>query len=93
MTEERRQQDRRSRPWKFTDLVCDAKTGRLRETLLWSNVGKAIAAWALVYNVLHQSDTEMLWLIVMGILTAHELLSRYLSQRLPQLPKQEPAKT
>lgn len=86
MTEERRHEDRRTRAWRFSDLVCDVKSGRLRETLLWSNVGKAIAAWALVYNVVNKSDTEMLWLIVMGILTAHELLSRYLSQKLPQLP-------
>ena len=74
--------DRRSRRWCVVDLVTDHTSGKLRETLVWSNVGKLACLWAFVYRVLHGSDTESLWAIVMGILTAHEIVSRYLSNRL-----------
>ena len=79
-------EDRRKRRWCLGDLVADHQTGKLRETLVWSNVGKAIAAWALVHNVLKGTDTESLWLIVLGVLTAHELASRWLAQKLGVQP-------
>ena len=83
MIEDRRVIDQ----WHLRDLFTDHKTGKLRETLLWSNIGKATAVWGLIYNVVHHTDTEWHWLIVLGVTTAHELLSRYLNQKLPPLPK------
>ena len=82
--------EKRGRRWCFTDLVTDHKTGKMRETLFWSNIGKGAALWGFVTKVLEGTDTDMLWFIVMGVLTAHELVSRWLSQKLgvdPTPPK------
>lgn len=78
--------DRRVRRWCFMDLVTDPHTGKLRETLLWSNLGKAAALAWFSWHCYHGTDTDWLWAIVMGVLTAHELLSRYMTSKLPPEP-------
>ena len=78
--------DRRGRKWCVFDLITDHRSGKLRETLLWSNLGKLAALCAFAYRVRAGTDSEWLWAIVMGVLTAHELASRYLSQRLGVTP-------
>ena len=77
---ERRGSDRRAPEWHIRDLFCD-NHGKLQETKIWSNVGKAIAAGALVWNVHKGTDTEMLWLVVMGVLTAHEAFTRWINSK------------
>ena len=74
--------ERRGRRWCFTDLITDHKTGKMRETLFWSNIGKAAALGGFAYKVNAGTDTDTLWAIVMGVLTAHEIASRWLSQKL-----------
>ena len=78
-------EDRRKPEWHFRDLVTDHHTGKLRETLLWSNIGKSIAAWALIHNVLKGTDSEWLWLVIMCVLVFHELASRLISTYAPDI--------
>jgi hypothetical protein len=73
--------EKRQRRWCFTDLVTDGKTGRLVEAKLWSNVGKASALSWFSWECYAGHDSEWLWLVVMGILTAHEVFVRLLSAR------------
>ncbi len=73
--------ERRKRRWCFTDLVTEGKTGRLVEAKLWSNLGKASALGWFSWECYVARDTEWLWLIVMGILTAHEGFVRFLAAR------------
>ena len=41
-----------SRKWCVMDLVVDHRTGKLRESAVWSNVGKASMTWAFIYTVM-----------------------------------------
>lgn len=63
------------------DLVTDPVTGRLRETLVWSNLGKCAALIAFGWEVYRERDSDWLWFIVMGVLTAHEAVSRWMSAK------------
>lgn len=74
--------DRRARRWCFVDLVTDPQTGQLKETLLWSNAGKFSALVWFSWKCYNGDDTEMLWLIVMGILTAHAVFSQFIMSKL-----------
>ena len=74
-------EDRRARRWCFTDLVTDARTGRLRETLMWSNVGKLVMTWAFVHVIWKGGSSEFLWLTYGSIVILHEAASRLINQR------------
>jgi hypothetical protein len=82
-TEERKKSfpavERRKRTWCVTDLVV--RNGKLCEALLWSNLGKFAALCSFIYNVHKGTDTEWLWFIVMGILTAHEAYTRLIDRK------------
>lgn len=69
------------------DLVTDHQTGKLRETALWSNLGKATLTWALVYETLHSGLTEWLVFAYGGIVILHEASARYFNQRQQTLDK------
>jgi hypothetical protein len=75
--------------WHFRDLVTDHQTGRLRETALWSNVGKAAMTWAFIYTVYYGkgSFSELLWVAYGSIVVAHELTSRYFNQKQQTMDK------
>ena len=73
--------------WKFRDLVTDATTGRLRESAIWSNIGKATMTWGFIYALLHDNGTEFLWLCYGGVILGHEGASRLLNQRQQALDK------
>ena len=76
-------EDRRKPEWHFRDLFTDHRTGKLRETLLWSNVGKAAALFWFSWECYRGTDSEWLWLVVMGALVFHELVSRVINQVAP----------
>jgi hypothetical protein len=82
-------EEQRKANWKIRDLVTDHKTGKLRETALWSNVGKAAMKWAFIYTVYQQKANfnELLWLAYGSIVVAHELTSRYFNQKQQLLDK------
>ena len=69
--------------WHFRDLVTDHTTGKLRETAVWSNIGKASMTWAFVYTVFYAKGgfSELLWVAYGSIVVAHELTSRYFNQK------------
>lgn len=77
------------RLWRFMDLVVDHKTGKLRETAVWSNVGKAAMTWAFVSVVLHGGSNEWLWVAYGSIVVLHETAARVLNQRQQKLDDDE----
>jgi hypothetical protein len=76
--------------WKLSDLVTDDKTGRLRETKLWSNIGKAAMTFAFVVVTWRGAGTEWLWLTYGGVVVLHELGSKALNQKQQQMDKEKP---
>ena len=70
-----------TRKWCVMDLVVDHRTGKLRESAVWSNVGKACMTWAFVYTVLGRHGSEWLWIAYGGIVVAHASVERVLNQK------------
>ena len=68
------------RKWCFMDLVTDHQTGKLRESSVWSNVGKGAVLWAYVGNV-SAGSFEMMTLVMGGLLCGHEAVSRVLNMK------------
>ena len=75
------------RKWCVMDLVTDHHTGKLRETALWSNIGKASMTWAFLYTIWSGKGSEWLWLAYGGIVVAHEAAARVLNQKQQTLDK------
>ncbi len=73
--------DRRARKWSLRDLITDWQTGKLRETLIWSNTGKAAMLYGFMYQLYHDQLTEWYAGIFVGAVIFHELTSRLVSQR------------
>jgi len=67
--------------WSLKDLIVDHSTGKLRETALWSNIGKASMTWAFIYTILKGTGSEWLWLAYGGIVVAHESTARFFNQK------------
>lgn len=80
------------RKWCVMDLVVDHQTGKLRETALWSNIGKATMTWAFIYTVFYAkgSFSELLWAAYGSIVVCHELAARYFNQQQQKLDKDTP---
>lgn len=79
-----------TRQWCVMDLVTDHVTGKMRETLLWSNLFKACALVA--YSRFVSADNfELMTLTAGGIFLAHEGFSRIMNQRQQKLEKETPA--
>lgn len=74
--------EKRSRKWCLTDLVTDPYNGKLKETLLWSNLGKASALVWFSWKCYEGTDSVELWLVVMVVLTAHAMFSQFIGQKL-----------
>jgi hypothetical protein len=74
--------------WKWRDLFTDHKTGKLRETAIWSNIGKA----TLTYGLCHQIKTGTLteWFVAAygAVVIMHEVAARVLNQRQQGIDKQ-----
>ena len=75
--------------WHLRDLVTDERTGRLRETKLWSNIGKAAMTIAFAIVVYRGAGTEWLWLTYGGVVVLHELGSKALNQQQQKLDKEK----
>ena len=72
--------DRRERSWKFSDLVTDPITGRMREAFVWSNLGKALSAWLVItFSDMLINHWEILT-ILMTIIVAPKLFEVALQQ-------------
>lgn len=78
-----------TRKWHWRDLFTDDKTGRLRETKLWSNVGKATMTAAFGVAVWRGAGTEWLWMTYGGVVVLHELGAKYLNQRQQTMDKEK----
>lgn len=74
--------------WKLSDLVTDDKTGRLRETKLWSNIGKAAMTFGFLWVVLHGGSSEFLWATYGGVVVMHEVAARVMNQQQQKLDKE-----
>lgn len=70
-----------NRRWCVMDLIVDHQTGKLRETALWSNVGKACMTWAFCYVVYKGGSSEALWLAYGSIVVIHEAAARFFNQK------------
>ena len=70
------------RRWCFRDLVTDPVSGKLRETLLYSNLGKLAALLWFNWKCWKGTDSVELWLVVMGVLTCHAAFSQFVSSRM-----------
>lgn len=82
--------DRRARKWQWSDLFVDRRTGVLRESLIWSNVGKLAMTWGFVYMTATGKATDWLWLAYGGVICGHELISRGLNiKQQRELPERE----
>tara|TARA_R110000868_G_scaffold134964_2_gene347262 strand:- start:853 stop:1122 length:270 start_codon:yes stop_codon:yes gene_type:complete len=86
--------EKRQRRWCFLDLVADHRTGKLRETAVWSNIGKLTMTWAFIYTIWKGGSSEFLWLAYGGVVVAHESAARFFNQRQQKIDqKTEEAKT
>jgi len=82
-----------TRKWCVMDLVVDHRTGKLRESAVWSNVGKASMTWAFVYTVLGGHGSEWLWIAYGGLVVAHASVERVLNQKQQAIDSSAPSTT
>lgn len=85
--------DRRRRRWCVMDLVTDHQTGKLRETAVWSNVGKAAMTWAFCWVIYKGGTSESLWLAYGSIVVIHEATARFFNQRQEKIDQAGPGST
>ena len=64
--------------WHVSDLVTHEATGRLSETKLWSNIGKAAMTFGFVWVVVHGSSSEFLWATYGGVVVLHAMGNRFM---------------
>lgn len=69
------------RSWHLRDLVVDHKTGMLRETALWSNIGKATMTFAFGWQTTHSTLTEWYVAAYGAAVIFHELAARHFNQK------------
>jgi hypothetical protein len=74
--------------WHWHDLIVDHQTGRLRETAVWSNIGKlAMTGWFL-HEVWTGTLTEWFVAAYGAVVIMHEVAARVLNQQQQKLDKQ-----
>ena len=76
--------------WHWRDLVIDHHTGKLRETSVWSNIGKAAMTAGFLYTVFTGHGSEWLWATYGGVVVLHEVAARVMNQKQQKIDK-EPA--
>ncbi len=74
----------------ISDLVLDHQTGKLRETAVWSNVGKLVLTWAFIHEIWGGHTSEWLWLTYGAIVVLHEASARFFNQRQQKIDKELP---
>ena len=67
--------------WNFADLFVDHATGRLRESKVWSNVGKAAMTFGFLWAVMHGQNTDWLWTAYGVPILGHEAITRMFNQK------------
>lgn len=75
---------------RFRDLVVDHKTGRLRETAVWSNIGKATMTLGFGWQTYHSTLTEWYVAAYGAAVIFHELAARHYNQKQQLLDKDTP---
>ena len=74
--------------WHLRDLVVDHQTGRLRETSVWSNVGKAVMTGAFVHEAWMGALTEWFVAAYGAVVIMHEVAARVMNQKQQKLDKE-----
>ena len=77
--------------WKVMDLFTNHQTGKLRETLIWANAGKA-ALLFMYLKYVNATNYETMTSVMAGILIAHEVVKAKQSQDQQRLDKDVPPK-
>jgi len=76
------------RTWRFTDLVVDHQTGKLRETAMWSNIGKLLMSAAFARQAYTGTLTEWYVAAYGAAVIFHELVARHYNQKQQVLDKE-----
>ncbi len=77
--------------WHIRDLFVDHNTGRIRESKVWSNVGKAAMTVAFCWVIYKGGSSEWLWITYGTIVCGHEIATRIMNQREHPAPKEPTA--
>lgn len=64
---------------KASELISSG--GKVSHNKVWSNIAYGLASMAFVYEVLHDQDTEWLWLIYLGVVGGSQLVDKMLTLR------------
>lgn len=67
--------------WQLRDLFVDHNTGRIRESKVWANIGKAAMTWAFCHVIYKGGSSEMLWAAYGTVMCGHETATRILNLR------------
>jgi len=67
--------------WHLRDLFVDHITGRLRESKVWANIGKAAMTFGFIHAVMHGQNTDWLWTAYGLPVLGHEFVTRMLNQK------------
>ena len=73
--------EKRRRLWCVMDLVTDPISGRLAETKIWSNAGKALMCWVVWHEAIQGQLTEPLLLWFAAAVLGHESLTRFMNMK------------
>ena len=71
--------EKRRRRWCLMDLVTDPISGRLAETKIWSNAGKALMCWVMWHETVEGTITEPLLLWFAAAVLGHEAITRFMN--------------
>ena len=74
--------------WHWRDLFTDHQTGKLRESTIWTNIGKAAMTWGFCLTVWRGQATDWLWFAFGGVIGTHELAARWLNQKQQKTDKE-----
>lgn len=77
--------------WRWADLFVDHRTGMLRESKLWSNIGKAAMTFGFLFIVIveHGQYNPGLWAAYGAVIMGHETATRWMNQRDRQIDGKE----
>lgn len=75
--------------WHWRDLFVDHQTGKLRESALWINIGKAALTFGFLWVVVNGESSDWLWLTYGGVIVGHELGARVMNQKQQKLNDDE----
>ena len=67
---------------KLIDLITDAGTGQISHTKIWTNIAYAVFTYAILSMVVSQNPPSIeMWLLYLGIVGGHNLLSKAVSMK------------